>query len=137
MTTQPDNRLDEGRDVASSMLDDQTARAVSGTAETTGFGRELADLALEAVYNRLWTRPGLSARDRSLVTVSMLIALRAADELRLHFPAALRNGVTQEELEEVVYQSSGYAGFPAAHHAFGIARAVLPAATPTEQEATA
>jgi 4-carboxymuconolactone decarboxylase len=119
------------------MLDDQTARALSGATKTTGFGRELPDMAMESVYHKLWARPGLSTRDRSLVTVSMLIALRATDELRLHFPGALRNGVTQEELEEVVYQASGYVGFPAAHHAFDIAREVLPEAAPTEQEATA
>jgi 4-carboxymuconolactone decarboxylase len=62
----------------------------------------------------------------SLVTLGALIAVRATDELRFHMPIALRNGLTVEEIEEVVYHLTGYAGFPAANAARGIGREVLP-----------
>jgi 4-carboxymuconolactone decarboxylase len=89
------------------------------------FGSEFPRLALENVYETLWTRPGLALRDRSLVTLGILIALRAEREMRSHFAAAIRNGLTPAELEEVVYHAAGYAGFPAAAHARGIAAEVV------------
>jgi 4-carboxymuconolactone decarboxylase len=90
-----------------------------------GFGDELGDLAIEHVFGALWTRPGLDRRSRSLVTLGVLIALRANDELKVHFPIALRNGLTSEEIEEVIYHVAGYAGYPAAATARNIASAVL------------
>jgi 4-carboxymuconolactone decarboxylase len=74
----------------------------------------------------LWTRPGLDRRSRSLVTLGALIALRATEELKFHFPIALRNGLTIEEIEEVIYHLAGYAGFPAAATARSIGCEVLP-----------
>jgi 4-carboxymuconolactone decarboxylase len=64
-------------------------------------------------------------RTRSLITVAMLIALRAHSELEIHAPAAIRNGATVAELEEVIYQSAGYAGFPAAASARDVVREAL------------
>jgi 4-carboxymuconolactone decarboxylase len=90
------------------------------------FADELADLSLDHVFGSLWTRPGLDRRSRSLVTLGALIALRASEELKFHFPIALRNGLTIEEIEEVVYHMAGYAGFPAAATARNIGREVLP-----------
>lgn len=89
------------------------------------FGEELTELALTHVFAAFWERPGLDRRSRSLVTLGALIALRASDELQFHFPMALRNGLTVEELEEVVYHSAGYAGYPAAVSARQIARSAL------------
>ena len=101
-----------------------------------GFATGLGEQSLEVVFGRLSTRPGLDRRSRSLVTLGMLIVLGEEDELKIHFPIALRNGVTREELEEVVYHAAGYAGFPAAANAGRIGRAVLdreqPAASPAE-----
>lgn len=91
------------------------------------FADEMFELSLDHVFGSLWTRPGLDRRSRSLVTLGALIALRAEEELKFHFPIALRNGVTVEELEEVVYHIAGYAGFPAANTARAIGREVLPA----------
>jgi 4-carboxymuconolactone decarboxylase len=91
-----------------------------------GFAQELGELSIDNVFGSLWTRPGLGRRDRSLVTLGALIALRANDELRFHMPIALRNGLTVEEIEEVVYHLTGYAGFPAANAARKIGREVLP-----------
>lgn len=86
------------------------------------FGDELQPLSWENVFGNLWTRPGLDRRDRSLVTLGILATLRATDEMEIHFEIARRNGLTVEELEEVVYHVSGYAGFPAAATARRAAR---------------
>ncbi|MDR3657013.1 MAG: carboxymuconolactone decarboxylase family protein [Mycobacterium sp.] len=90
-----------------------------------GIAGELGDLSLEHVFGALWTRPGLDRRSRSLVTLGALIALRATDELRYHFPIALRNGLTREEVDEVIYHLAGYAGYPAAATARNVAREAL------------
>jgi len=89
------------------------------------FGAELSDLGLTSIFEPLWTREGIDLRTRSLITVAMLIALRAHSELAIHAPAAIRNGVTVAELEEVIYHATGYAGFPAAASARDIIREAL------------
>lgn len=78
------------------------------------FGAEIGELALKHAYLGLWLRDGLSRRDRSLVTVAMLVALHSEHELHHHAQIAIQNGVTVEELEELVYHATAYAGFPAA-----------------------
>lgn len=80
-----------------------------------GFAPDLMDIGIESIFGRLWTRDGLSRRDRSLVTLGILIALRADDELKYHFRIGRTNGLSDEELAEVIYHASGYAGFPAAN----------------------
>jgi 4-carboxymuconolactone decarboxylase len=90
-----------------------------------GIADELGDLSLEHVFAPLWTRPGLDRRSRSLVTLGALIALRASDELKIHFQIALNNGLTLEEIEEVIYHMTGYAGYPAAVNARKLANEVL------------
>lgn len=87
----------------------------------SSFAPELAQLALDNVFSRLWVRPGLDLRGRSLLTLGILIALRAHDELAVHVPIALANGVTLQELEEIIYHATAYAGFPAANSARRIA----------------
>lgn len=77
------------------------------------------------MFGPLWGREGLSRRDRSLVTLGILIALRAHDGLGIHFKIARTNGLTDDEIEEAVYHASGYAGFPAASTACRIAREAL------------
>lgn len=84
---------------------------------SSGFAGELMDIGLEGIFGRLWTREGLARRDRSLITLGILIALGAEDELESHFKIAKQNGLTEEELAEVIYHASGYAGFPAANTA--------------------
>lgn len=88
---------------------------------TGGFAGEFMDIGLENVFGRLWTREGLSRRDRSLVTLGILIALRATDEMKAHFAIARQNGLSDDELAEVIYHASGYAGFPAASTAKNVA----------------
>ena len=91
----------------------------------SGFAPELMDIGIESVFGRLWTREGLARRDRSLVTLGILIALRASDELEAHFKIARNNGLTDEELAEVIYHATGYAGFPAANTARTAAEAAF------------
>ena len=87
--------------------------------------QKFLDLVKETVFGALWTRPGLDRRSRSLVTLGALIALRASDELKAHFQIALHNGLTLEEIEEVIYHMTGYAGYPAAVNARKVAREVI------------
>ena len=90
-----------------------------------GFAPEMMDIGVESVFGRLWSREGLGRRERSLVTLGILIALRAEHEMQAHFKIARQNGLTDDELAEVVYHSIGYAGFPAANTARTIAAKVL------------
>ncbi|CAN5655725.1 carboxymuconolactone decarboxylase family protein [soil metagenome] len=90
-----------------------------------GFAGELMDIGLENIFGRLWTREGLARRDRSLVTLGILIALGAQEEMESHFRIAKQNGLTEEELAEVIYHASGYAGFPAANTAKAAAKKAL------------
>ena len=92
----------------------KTLTALTATA-SPNFASELGRLAFESVFSRLWVRPGLDLRARSLLTLGILIAMRAEDELKAHFPIALANGCTLQELEEVIYHATAYAGFPAAN----------------------
>lgn len=89
------------------------------------FGDELLSIGVDNIFGRLWGREGLSRRDRSLVTMGILIALRATDEFEAHVHIARTNGLTEDEIAEVIYHSSGYAGFPAANTACKVARDAL------------
>jgi 4-carboxymuconolactone decarboxylase len=75
-------------------------------------GEDLVEIGLTSVWGALWARAGLSPRDRSLVTLSILIALGAEAELKTHARIALTNGLTEDEIAEVLYHAGGYAGFP-------------------------
>ncbi|OZF45771.1 carboxymuconolactone decarboxylase family protein [Rhodococcus sp. 14-2470-1a] len=88
-------------------------------------GEELVEIGLISVWGQIWNREGLSKRDRSLVTISLLIALRADAELRTHARVAITNGVTKEEIAEVLYHATGYTGFPAAVAAREVIREAL------------
>ena len=77
----------------------------------------------------MWTRDGVSRSDRSLVTLAILIALRATDELKIHSQIARNNGLTEDEIAEAIYHSIGYARFPAGNTACKLAREVFDAKT--------
>jgi 4-carboxymuconolactone decarboxylase len=111
--------------IVSEMLSPKIAQAMANAESSTQFGAMIGGLALDNVFANLWTRPGLNRRDRSLLTLGILIALRATDELRLHIPASIKNGVTKDEIAEIIYHSSGYAGFPAASSARTLAMGIL------------
>jgi 4-carboxymuconolactone decarboxylase len=86
---------------------------------------EFQDLITRYAWGEIWTRPGLDRRTRSCITVAMLVALNRNEELSLHMRAALRNGVTVDELKEILLQTAVYCGVPAANSAFGVAAKVL------------
>jgi 4-carboxymuconolactone decarboxylase len=85
----------------------------------------LDDLTQRVLFGEVWERPGLSKRDRSLVTVAALVAGYRTNELPFHLGRAVENGVTREELIEAITQLAFYAGWPAANTAVAIARQVL------------
>lgn len=85
-------------------------------------GEELFEIGLTNVWASLWARDGLAPRDRSLVTLGLLIALGAESEITHHVRIGLNNGLTEDEISEVLYHASGYAGFPAAVTARNAAR---------------
>ncbi|MEU6539122.1 carboxymuconolactone decarboxylase family protein [Streptomyces sp. NPDC047000] len=88
-------------------------------------GEELVDIGLTSVWGAIWAREGLAPRDRSLVTLGLLIALGAETELKTHVRVALTNGLTRDEIAEVIYHAAGYAGFPRAVGARTAAREAL------------
>ncbi|HWD68299.1 MAG TPA: carboxymuconolactone decarboxylase family protein [Caulobacteraceae bacterium] len=83
---------------------------------------ELDRLTREVLFGEVWERPGLSKRDRSLITVACLVALYRTNELPFHLKRALENGVTREELVETITHLAFYAGWPTAATAIGLAR---------------
>ncbi len=102
--------------------DEHVDRAV---AETDDLTADFQDLLTRYAWGEVWTRPGLGRRERSLITVAMLVALGRDEELVLHLRGARANGVSVEELAEVLLQSAIYAGVPAANRAFAVARPIL------------
>ncbi|KOU59314.1 carboxymuconolactone decarboxylase [Streptomyces sp. MMG1533] len=88
-------------------------------------GEDMVEIGLTSVWGALWAREGLGSRDRSLVTLGILIALGAETELKTHVRIALTNGLTKDEIAEVIYHAAGYAGFPRATAARTAAREAL------------
>lgn len=91
------------------------------------FSRPYQDLITEYCWGAVWDRPGLSRKTRSLLNIAMLTALNREDEFKLHVRAAFRNGVTRDEIREVLLQTAIYCGVPAANSAFKQAREVFAA----------
>jgi len=86
---------------------------------------KLADLTDNVLFGDVWERPGLSKRDRSLITISALIAMNRPEQLRSHLILARKNGVTEQEVVEVITQLAFYAGWPSGVTAVGVAREVF------------
>lgn len=91
----------------------------------TAFNADFVDLLTRHAWGDVWSRPGLDRRTRSCITVAMLVALGRDDELALHLRGALNNGVTREEIKEILLQAAVYCGMPAANSAFRVASQVL------------
>ena len=123
-------RAREGMSVRRAVLgDDHVDRAVAGR---TPFTAPFQDLITRYAWGEVWSRPGLSRAERSMITLTALAVLRQEQELALHVRAALRNGVTPEQIREVLLQVVVYAGVPAANRAFAVAQPVLAAERPDE-----
>ena len=118
---------DDCKNAAAALFKSWQSKAIEdiGAERSPDFCSEIGQLSMDNVFAKLWVREGLDLRGRSLVTLGILIALHAHDELMVHFPIALKNGCTLGELEEVIYHSTAYAGFPAANVARRAALATL------------
>ncbi len=102
--------------------DEHVDRAVAGT---TPFTEDFQDLITRYAWGEIWARPGLDRRTRSAITLTALTALGHHHELAMHVRAALRNGLTPDEIGEVLLQAAIYCGVPAANRAFAVAQEVL------------
>lgn len=102
------------------------------TATTTAFTNDFQSYITRCAWGEIWTRPGLDRRTRSVITVTALIAGGYWDELAMHLLAARRNGLTDDEIGELILQTAVYCGVPAANHAFAIAARTLGAADNTD-----
>lgn len=91
----------------------------------TSFNKPLQDYLTASCWGDVWTRPGLAPRDRSLINLAMITALNRPHELKIHVRGALNNGVTVEEISEVLLQTAVYCGAPAAIDAFRTAKDVI------------
>jgi 4-carboxymuconolactone decarboxylase len=101
------------------------AERMRSTIDSGEVGSTMTALAMEFVFGRVWARGGLDRKQRSLVTIGILIALRQTDELKNHVHLGLRNGLSTHEIEEAIIQAAAYAGFPAAHAASNVLIEVL------------
>jgi 4-carboxymuconolactone decarboxylase len=123
---------DEGMRVRREVLGDEH---VDGAIErTTDFTREFQELITRYAWGEIWTRPGLDRRTRSCITLTALVARGQTDELAMHVRAARRNGLTQDEIKEVLLQCAIYCGVPAANAAFAVAQRVLAEDDAKEEE---
>ncbi|SKA90667.1 4-carboxymuconolactone decarboxylase [Agreia bicolorata] len=116
-------RHEQGMAVRRAVLSDE--HVDRATAETTPFTADWQDFITRTAWGDIWSRPGLDRRSRSVAVLSSLIAHGHHEELAMHLRAALRNGLTVEEIREVILQSALYSGLPAANTAFRIAGAVF------------
>jgi 4-carboxymuconolactone decarboxylase len=99
--------------------------ATSARSEARQVAPKLIELSESVLYGDVWERPQMSKRDRSLITVAALVAMSRPDQLRVHVERALGNGVTREEIGELITHLAFYAGWPAAMSAARIAKQVL------------
>ena len=118
-----DDAQERGMKVRREVLGD--AHVDDAVARTTDFTADFQDLITRYAWGEIWARPGLDRRMRSAMTLTALIAVGRFDELPMHVRAARRNGLSVDEIKEVLLQSAIYCGVPAANTAFGIAASVL------------
>lgn len=118
-----DSNYEKGMEKRREVLGD--AYVDNSLKKATDFTLPLQQLVTESCWGSVWSRDGLDKRTRSLVTISMLVALRASTELKTHVLGALRNGCSVQQIQEVLLHSSAYCGFPAAVEAFRAAKEVI------------
>jgi 4-carboxymuconolactone decarboxylase len=127
-------RTSRGMTVRREVLgDEHVDRAV---ASTTAFTEPFQEFITRYAWGDIWSRPGLTRAERSLVTLAVLTALQHEGELAMHVKAALRNGLTPEQIQEVLLQVAVYAGVPAGNRAFAVAQRALQEAVPDQGAGT-
>lgn len=120
MADPPSTRFSQGTATRRAVLGD--AHVERAEAAKTAFDAPFQELITEAAWGHLWSRPDLSRRERSLITIAILAALGRDDELALHLRATANTGASREDVREALMHVAIYAGVPAANHAFKIAR---------------
>ncbi|HKW55632.1 MAG TPA: 4-carboxymuconolactone decarboxylase [Stellaceae bacterium] len=118
-------RFEAGLEVRRAVLG--SAHVERSLARRTAFTEEYQDLITRYAWGEIWTRPGLARRERSLVTLAMMVALNRTEEFKLHVRAAFNNGLMREDIKEVLLQTAIYCGVPAANSAFHMAEEVFAA----------
>jgi 4-carboxymuconolactone decarboxylase len=116
-------RFDAGMAVRKAVLGEEHVKNAQAAANE--FSAEFQDLITRHAWGEIWTRPGLTRHTRSLLAIATMVALNRSEELRLHLRAAANNGVTREEIKEVLLQCAVYCGVPAANSAFHLAQSVF------------
>jgi 4-carboxymuconolactone decarboxylase len=116
-------RYDEGLKTRRAVLGDAYVDKAIGN--VTPFNGEFQEFITRGAWNDIWNRPGLARRERSIIVISIAAALGAWGEFRIHVRGALNNGLTRDEIKEVLMQAAIYAGVPAANHAFKEAASVF------------
>jgi len=116
---------ERGRRARREVLGDAHVDRSEASAGAGSFSAPFVDLITRYAWGEIWTRPGLDRPTRSCVTLAVLVALGRFDELALHVRAARRNGLTADQIGEVLLQTALYAGVPAANSAFAVAQQVL------------
>ena len=114
---------DEGRRLRREVLGDEHVDRANE--RRTAFTEDFQELITRYAWGEIWARPGLDRRTRSAITLTALVAHGHWEELALHVRAARRNGLTDDEIKEVLLQCAIYCGVPAANHAFAVAQRVL------------
>jgi 4-carboxymuconolactone decarboxylase len=117
------DRHSKGMEVRRAVLGN--AHVDRAEAKRNDFNGEFQDMITRHAWGEIWTRPGLSRHTRSLLTIGLMVALNRSDEFKLHVRAASNNGVTRDEIKEVLLQCAIYAGIPAANSAFHMAEEVF------------
>ncbi|ABN94590.1 4-carboxymuconolactone decarboxylase [Burkholderia pseudomallei] len=118
-----DQRYEAGMNVRRAVLGD--AHVDRSLANRTDLTDEFQNLITRYAWGEIWTRDGLPRHTRSLLTIAMMVALNRGEELALHLRAAKNNGVTRDEIKEVLLQTAIYCGVPAANSAFHLAQRIF------------
>ena len=114
-----------GLNVIKEMMGPEAADQLGSSANSKAFGAPVAAYALDQVFGDIWNRPGLDKRSRSLVTIAIMIAQRQPHEFGLQMAAGLSNGLSLEEIQEIVVQALPYVGYPAVSTALRAAQEVI------------
>jgi len=118
-----DERYEAGMKVRRAVLSD--AHVDRSLANRTELTSEFQNFITRYAWGEIWTREGLPRHTRSLITIAMMVALNRSEELALHLRAAKNNGVTQDQIKEVLMQTAVYCGVPAANSAFHLAQKIF------------
>ncbi len=123
MSEHQDDRIATGMKTRRSVLGDAWVDAAN--AKRTEFDADFQDYITGIAWNDVWSRPGLSKRERSMITIALLAGLGQWDEVAMHTRATLNTGATRDDLREVMFHVAVYAGVPAANHAIKVIKQVF------------